>query len=921
MPSKTAAGLILPTPPLVLIALLAGAAAAATPDFVSFESGQVRALALSEDGRWLYAVNTPDARLEIFEPRRGRLRHVESVPVGMEPVAVAARGREAWVVNHLSDSVSIVRVSRGGSRVVRTLLVGDEPQDIVFGGSSRGRAFVTTAHRGQNSPYPRSEYWRPGVGRADVWVFDAEAPGDGLGGEPIDVLTLFGDKPRALAVSPDGSRVYAAIFRSGNRTTTVTSAVVCVGGADVPPCEIGGTTYPGGMPAPNANANGVPAPERGLIVRFDAARGAWLDELGRDWSKAVRFDLPDLDLFEIDTDANPPRQVAAIAGVGTILYNIAVNPKSGVIYVSNTEARNEVRFEGEGVLASTKKPLGVPASVRGHLHESRITVVRSGVATPRHLNPHIDYGEVPSPPDTRERSLSLPLGMAVSRDGSTLYVAALGSDRIGVFETAELESGVLPPVARHSIALRGGPTSLALDERRGRLYVFARFENALVSVDLDSGREIGRVPLFNPEPPSVVEGRPFLYDAELTSSNGEASCGVCHVFGDVDDLAWDLGDPDAPVMPNPNAMLPFRTPGVFHPMKGPMTTQTLRGLVSHGPLHWRGDRTGGSSSPPGDPLDAKLAFESFNAAFEGLLGREAPLSDAQMSAFADFAMAITPPPNPIRRLDGRLREDEERGRRVFFETSDFPGPPEQCQDCHTFDIEAQHFGTAGLSGSVIKVPQLRTLYQRVGMFGFPRLGTLFGGDIFLDRVDHSHQGAQVRGFGFRHDGTIDRVRTFLAQITFGLTEQEVEDTEAFLMAADAELASVVGQQVTLHRESDASSHARLDLLVNAAATRRPFRGDPSAHRCDLIVKGALGGRSRGWVRTPDGAFLSDRADERVWTLEELRDLTRRPRGELSFTCVPPGSGRRMGIDRDRDGIFDADERRQSSASEPRSWAD
>ena len=36
----------------------------------------------------------------------------------------------------------------------------------------------------------------------------------------------FGDTPRALAATPDGSRVYAAAHASGNRTTTVHDAFV-----------------------------------------------------------------------------------------------------------------------------------------------------------------------------------------------------------------------------------------------------------------------------------------------------------------------------------------------------------------------------------------------------------------------------------------------------------------------------------------------------------------------------------------------------------------------------------------------------------------------------------------------------------------------------------------------------------------------
>ena len=36
------------------------------PTVIEFESGQVRPLALSPNGKLLFAVNTPDARLEIF---------------------------------------------------------------------------------------------------------------------------------------------------------------------------------------------------------------------------------------------------------------------------------------------------------------------------------------------------------------------------------------------------------------------------------------------------------------------------------------------------------------------------------------------------------------------------------------------------------------------------------------------------------------------------------------------------------------------------------------------------------------------------------------------------------------------------------------------------------------------------------------
>src|SRR5690348_16309413 len=101
-----------------LLAMALGAAciwsapARAQSSFTAFESGQVRPLALSPDGNRLFAVNTPDQRLEIFDVTASGLAHASSVEVGLEPVAVAARSNgEVWVVNHLSDSISIVDVA------------------------------------------------------------------------------------------------------------------------------------------------------------------------------------------------------------------------------------------------------------------------------------------------------------------------------------------------------------------------------------------------------------------------------------------------------------------------------------------------------------------------------------------------------------------------------------------------------------------------------------------------------------------------------------------------------------------------------------------------------------------------------------------------------------------------------------------
>ncbi len=86
----------------------------------------------------------------------------------------------------------------------------------------------------------------------------------------------------------------------------------------------------------------------------------------------------------------------------------------------------------------------------------------------------------------RRHSLSTPLELQVSADGSRLYVAALGSDRIGVFATADLESDApwdgigeeFDPTAASGdyLSVTGGPAGLLFDESRndeyGLLFVY-----------------------------------------------------------------------------------------------------------------------------------------------------------------------------------------------------------------------------------------------------------------------------------------------------------------------------------------------------------------------------------------------------------------------------------------------------------------
>ncbi len=911
------------------------------PSFVEFESGQVRPIALSPDGTRLFAVNTPNGTLEIFNITATGLSLQSRVPVGMEPVAVAPRNdSEVWVVNHLSDSVSVVSLT-GTAHVTRTLLVGDEPRDIVFAGSP-ARAFITTAHRGQQRTDPSianipgagdPQLTTPGVARADVWVFDPANLGTTLGGSPLKIMSFFTDTPRALAVSPDKNTVYVAGFKTGNQTTVVLEPMVCPGFKPNQPCLApDGSVSPGGNPGPPTDSIGEQAPEVALIVKFNNGTGHWEDELHRVWDNAIRFTLPDLDVFAVD--ANGLTQTASFGHVGTTLFNMITNPATGHLYVSNTDAQNQVRFEGPGVFGGH--------TVQGHLAEARITVISGSSVNPIHLNKHIDYTKLAgSPgfdPTAKTHSLSMPLDMAVSSDGKTLYVAAFGSSKIGVFDTTALENNTFDPTvisANYIPVSGGGPSGVVLDEARNRLYVMTRFDDAVKVVDLNVNQEIAQLPLPNPEPASVVQGRPMLYDATRFSGNGEASCASCHIFGDMDDIAWDLGNPDNPVTGNPipinfgdptsiaagKILFNFRGPingtgqiNVFHPMKGPMTTQTLRGLKNSGAMHWRGDRSNGFFGV--DAFDSNLSFNNFIVAFQGLVGSVDQPSAAEMQQFTDFQLQVLPPPNPVRNLDNSLNASQQRGRDFYMgpRTADGLNVPIAgsllttfegftCNGCHELDPAEGEFGTSkhasfeGVISQNFKIPHLRNMYAKVGMFGDPKVDT-------FDAPDSGHTGSQIRGFGFTNDGSIDTLFRFFTAAVFrpNLTsgfpllnpDGTRRDVEQFVLAFDSDLAPIVGQQVTLTGTNGSAVGPRINLLKQRAGAQFVSKSlGGLVTECDLVSKVVQNGVINGYLYDPNsGNFF---ASDGITAISDagLRTLAATPGQEVTYTCVPPGSGSRV----------------------------
>lgn len=920
-------------PILALVAALGiGPARAA---YVNFESSHVHPIDLTPAGGSLLAVNTPDATLEVFTVNPdGSLTPQATIPVGLEPVTVVARTEsEAWVVNHLSDSVSIVDVDLG--TVVRTLAVGDEPTDVVF---AAGRAFVAVSQEDA------------------VKVFNLS----NLNAAPAKI-DLFGSDTRALAVSNDGTKVYTVVLNSGNRTTIINVNNIFPTGFDLiqtrlqalglndTACNGAHPPYPPHPPG-TARSTSLPDPPNGeqppvsLIVRWDPATGRWRDDAGQDWTNCLPFLLPDHDLFVIDAST---LATTTVRHLGTTLFEVSVNPANGKVYVPNTEARNPVRFE---------HALGV----QGHMVDNRLTIVdptAGNAVSIIDLNTHINRASDPAANLTeRLASLSQPGMLVWNGSGTHGYLTAIGSRKLFRVSQACLD-GPGPDYgacvfganrgAPDAVVVGEGPTGVALHEGLGRLYVLLRFSNSIALVNASTLTKVDEVPLHDPSSATIRVGRRFLYDGIDTSGHGDAACSSCHVSGNMDELAWDLGNPQGTFVaygtPGDNVRfitatfdgpvtVPAQPPASDHtgfdPEKGPMATQTLRGMLE--PLHWRGDRP---------------TMNAFNKAFVSLMatrdigpinGEPAGLTAAQMELFRQFALGIAFPPNPYRNVDDTLPNasvtisgnpftgNPAAGQGVFLTLGTEPGAVSTpCIGCHALPFGAANgklgginpgdpeTARAGLSRgglsriphSDIKVPHLRNLYEKFG----PRFGS------FTNPADPPAD--QKSGFGFIHDGSIPDLGTFLST-NFDFTDennpgeppeaaiQRVRDLTLFLLHFPTGSKPAVGQNLTVPAGAPPTGTPTQEALLSTLLTFGNL-ADPSRH-CELVAMARTGGRERSWYLNggigdgSGGRWTTDVNGEAQVTTAALRQGAL---GPVTLLCATTGSGVRLGADRDEDGFY------------------
>jgi hypothetical protein len=315
----------------------------------------------------------------------------------------------------------------------------------------------------------------------------------------------------------------------------------------------------------------------------------------------------------------------------------------------------------------------------------------------------------------------------------------------------------------------------------------------------------------------------------------------------------------------------------MHPMKGPMTTQTLRGIKNNTPLHWRGDRSN---------------FNQFNGAFASLLGGTV-LATADMNAFRDFINTIVFEPNPNQNLDRTLpaivplgdgnNGNPNTGRTTFL--NDQYQPLLTCNTCHALPDGTNNLliPAAALQESQdVKVPQLRNAYQK---------------RYFV----RSATAVSLSGYGLVHDGLDPDLFTFLSRPVFGTFATDTtrkRNLSAFVLCIDTGTAPATGYTRSITAAN----------LPSVGTDWSMLQGQAAAANIDLVINALINGERHGLLYRPaTNDYVSDSSGVGPFTRAQLETMVTAGTARLSVMGVPPGSGVRFAIDRNLNSVADGDE--------------
>lgn len=679
-------------------------------------------------------------------------------------------------------------------------------------------------------------------------------------------------EPHGIAFSPDGARAWVA----------------CTGADTVVGIDVAAYAVSRSLPIPADAPRGL-AFHRGrvwvasfLSGNGTAARGSASNPLAATDVALTEGPglaaLPDLDLFPIRPGAAPGAEYVdlpeARAGAGTILFDVVGRPGTGEVWIPATEALN---WESRGEASF----------VDGQVVSNRIAIFDVDPAIPSRV---VDLDAI-APAGV---GCAQPTSLAFDPVRPRAYVCAYGSDLVAVLDIAVSGAvswaGHIAIPAKQVYPRGSGPRSCAVDPTGQNLYVFSRNDHSIVRIALDALPTTPGFAVTSPTPVAIgfdaqsdeiALGRHLFTDARNSASK-TSSCASCHVDGNTDAMVWDLSrylEPEG--TPLAETVLGLDT-------KGPLLTQGTRRQEESGPYHWRGE---------------KASLNEFNDSFPALLDRRDANGDPEdlggdFQYLRHYVNRIAIPANPLEARDRTLRPDEAAGLELFQHRPVLGNLT--CASCHALPLgsngEVAAVGVAGVPSS-FDVPGLRRIADR-------EQPTQPVGGGFGERPRS--------GAGLTHAGVFGRLQDAFARTptgpddthAFAMSPAEADQIAAFLRAFDTGLAPATAWMVTANAGNWAAARdGDVAFLLDQARRGNcdvvAFRSQDPNGLPATLVRTAAYDVARNVFRLAGGPVAD--ISTRALLAEAAND---RP---VTFLGVPLGMGLSVGLDRDVDGLLDADE--------------
>jgi YVTN family beta-propeller protein len=268
--------------------------------------------------------------------------------------------------------------------------------------------------------------------------------------------TAVATAPQALALSPDGRKLYVANSGSVTLINTVGNAVL------VPNTSLPST--------PAANSRGIAVSPDGKRVYVTAASGV----IAMDAALVQAIAAESVSTFSVGSAQAVAPQSLAISPDGARLF-VADDLSGGVVRIVTLASRTYVSSANVG---AGLVPISVAASPDG-------ATVYAGIADPsRAVSDSIAVLDAKTGAATGPALLlgvgAIPTAIAFAPDGRTAYVANRGLNTVAVIDTATAALGS-PITGFHS------PTGLAMSPDGAKLFVSNGGDDTVTAIDIASG--------------------------------------------------------------------------------------------------------------------------------------------------------------------------------------------------------------------------------------------------------------------------------------------------------------------------------------------------------------------------------------------------------------------------------------------------